>query len=1189
MTFSANLNKASLYDIVKYTYQGKEIKKSEYKTNNVNNTEFITPASKVKLTNFAQVPIYEDTKASAYFQFDEKDEFLWRTKQKIDITLKNTAKPQKTKILTITPTGAFSQVELSATNSQLEPNTKYELVSYKLNNQTIKTPIKAPNAKNKNLKIALLSSLVQLQNHKNEIQKVNLSKEDISQKTPANLSIETKARYTFNDSSFTQRGFDNNNGKTGKITINLNKELSQIPKAFGEITISKTSPKSNSESITLSSTQAFDPNSGSLEFMVRNLERFQEYKLTSVKLNGVEIQSSSANNQNTFTPKPTEILVEDITWGSQTVSSSSTSQQNATVSQSVTINFSKDDTWLDNNQILVTPVKVGGTPEQSQLQGKNATIFQNKASVQLDNLAPGEEYTLKLELNASKRKKRSLNPSIPIKIPEKQYNQEWTPKIEKTFITPPVIKKVSFTPPKNKDSAASLTVDLLGSKLPKNHPILLTYKPKQVPSSLQNIISSSPTTVSPEPNQLDQNKLVYSLPHLVPIDYTLLNFKVLDSELKFNNDSAKQISGSSSSLTKMEFSPPIPDPASEIIITPEPRASQSISKQSFTLTAPLTSQYRLAENNNLQVEFNPEMIASKSSKTPQKFTKIVQNWTPNKQNNTITAKIEVNEKEQPSPKVQPGQVFKLQLQNSSPSLQTEQPIYYVPNTLPSVSAILKTNVRLEDWQTQLYSFEYWVTVYDPNSALVNLDLKSTNSLVPFKEKVDTSQNPGPSYYPIQKLGDLSQTQANILKENLAAQFAPSVAARASDYIKALKPNNESMLQEEANKLKDEANNTWQQKVKKLEQHISPKKPRIRHVSRTFITQSDSVFKFKLVGTLSEIFAWNPTKVELTYKIFPSLSSTAIKTEEIQQSSSLSSSSSSPPLKVLNLFKPYDKIKLSAQKPPDNELLYLMGEGGFLGQFEGTYFIPPASTSSSRSQTPSTLVPKWSPLQLEPKLETTIKNEKYWSNYIYYQDQKFWENRGSNRGMNEGFEFFKYQSQELQRFKKYVFLGPRKIKPSKTRPTLESKANSEAKEYAQNQKELWIEKYEYIKTENKLKLTLQNPGKDNKVIIVPVADPVSYYVEINSPLGYMQTLKLSDLHFEGNNLTLSVSLPNNENWNPEGIQSAIPWIVNRVYAKWESGNSQANNVKYNHSLVKINPNEKYTIAPKPGLAPFIFYT
>ncbi|WP_220190754.1 hypothetical protein [Mesomycoplasma flocculare] len=434
VTFSANLNKASLYDIVKYTYQGKEIKKSEYKTNNVNNTEFITPASKVKLTNFAQVPIYEDTKASAYFQFDEKDEFLWRTKQKIDITLKNTAKPQETKILTITPTGAFSQVELSTTNSQLEPNTKYELVSYKLNEKAIKTPVEVPNRKNPNLKITLLSSLVQLQNHKNEIQKVNLSKEDIIQKTPANLSIETKARYTFNDSNFTQRGFDNNNGKTGKITINLNKELSQIPKAFGEITISKTSPKSQSESITLSSTQAFDPSSGSLEFMVRNLERFQEYKLTSVKLNGVEIQSSSTNNQNTFTPKPTEILVEDITWGRQTVLSSQAPQQNATVSQSVTINFSKDDTWLDNNQILVTPVKVGGTPEQNQLTGKNATIFQNKASVALDNLAPGEEYTLKLELaNSSKRKKRSLAPSIPIKISEKQYNQNWTPQNWKNF------------------------------------------------------------------------------------------------------------------------------------------------------------------------------------------------------------------------------------------------------------------------------------------------------------------------------------------------------------------------------------------------------------------------------------------------------------------------------------------------------------------------------------------------------------------------------------------------------------------------------------------------------------------------------------------------------------------------------------------------------------------------------------
>ncbi|WP_341401305.1 hypothetical protein, partial [Mesomycoplasma ovipneumoniae] len=86
-TFETNLNKASLYNIEFFAYKDQKIELSEYKTTRVDKSQFTTPGKKAWLTNFSQVGAYQDQAANVIFQFDEKDEYLWRNKHKVELEI----------------------------------------------------------------------------------------------------------------------------------------------------------------------------------------------------------------------------------------------------------------------------------------------------------------------------------------------------------------------------------------------------------------------------------------------------------------------------------------------------------------------------------------------------------------------------------------------------------------------------------------------------------------------------------------------------------------------------------------------------------------------------------------------------------------------------------------------------------------------------------------------------------------------------------------------------------------------------------------------------------------------------------------------------------------------------------------------------------------------------------------------
>ncbi|MEG3826043.1 hypothetical protein MOV3098_02285, partial [Mesomycoplasma ovipneumoniae] len=151
-TFETNLNKASLYNIEFFAYKDQKIELSEYKTDRVDKTQFTTPGEKAWLTNFSQVGAYQDTAANVIFQFDEKDEYLWRNKHKVELEITEkldqtaggarTATPQVTKFSFI-PDGPISRVTIDNSSSQdrttrttLAPNKTYEITKFTIKEAT---------------------------------------------------------------------------------------------------------------------------------------------------------------------------------------------------------------------------------------------------------------------------------------------------------------------------------------------------------------------------------------------------------------------------------------------------------------------------------------------------------------------------------------------------------------------------------------------------------------------------------------------------------------------------------------------------------------------------------------------------------------------------------------------------------------------------------------------------------------------------------------------------------------------------------------------------------------------------------------------------------------------------------------------------------------------------------------------
>ncbi|MDW2871235.1 hypothetical protein R7V45_03780, partial [Mesomycoplasma ovipneumoniae] len=362
VTFSTNLNKASLYNIEFFAYKDQKIELSEYKTNRVEKTEFTTPGKKAWLTNFSQVGAYQDEAANVIIQFDEKDEYLWRNKHKIELeitekvdTTLNPAEagaqiqtPQTSKF-TFIPTGPISRVRIDNSSSKgqtneanLAPNKTYEITKFTIKEadsspQGIQTPVSSlstlqPNLKIKTVDAQNIANPTILGNEQMEVAKVDLAEVENSQPDQKIPFFETKAQFSYTEeANFIQDDNRDANGKSANLKFKFNKHFLQIPNSFATITIAPTdstvaatsapvptlgtgasSSSNTNKEISFTSNSKYNPTTGEVEFRLTNLDRFHTYQIKNFEIGGVKISNLATSTTLEFTPVVQKIFLSDI-------------------------------------------------------------------------------------------------------------------------------------------------------------------------------------------------------------------------------------------------------------------------------------------------------------------------------------------------------------------------------------------------------------------------------------------------------------------------------------------------------------------------------------------------------------------------------------------------------------------------------------------------------------------------------------------------------------------------------------------------------------------------------------------------------------------------------------------------------------------------------------------------------------
>ncbi len=368
VTFSTNLNKASLYNIEFFAYKDQKIELSEYKNARVEKTEFTTPGQKAWLTNFSQVGAYQDEAANVIIQFDEKDEYLWRNKhkieleitEKVDTTLNQIAAagaaavgaqaqtPQTSKF-TFIPSGPISRVRIDNSSSKgqtneanLAPNKTYEITKFTIKEgenspQGIQTLVSSLSTLQPSLKI----KTVDAQNTVNpttlgtghmEVPKVDLAEVENSPKDQKIPFFETKAQFSYTEkANFIQDDDKDANGKSANLKFKFNKHFLQIPNSFATITIAPTastlaatstpapapgtgasSSSNTNKEISFTSDSKYDPTTGEVEFRLTNLDRFHTYQIKNFEIGGVKISNLATLTNLEFTPVVQKIFLSDI-------------------------------------------------------------------------------------------------------------------------------------------------------------------------------------------------------------------------------------------------------------------------------------------------------------------------------------------------------------------------------------------------------------------------------------------------------------------------------------------------------------------------------------------------------------------------------------------------------------------------------------------------------------------------------------------------------------------------------------------------------------------------------------------------------------------------------------------------------------------------------------------------------------
>ncbi|QLG43521.1 hypothetical protein [Mesomycoplasma hyopneumoniae] len=452
ISFETNLNKASLYEIQAYFYKGEKIDISDYKTDRMDKTEFTTPAKKAWLTNFSQIGAYEDEAATVYFQFDEKDEYLWRNKHKIEVEIQEVkgtnpdlAQQQqqqqqqqlKTTKFVFVPEGPISKVRISKEtlanqngSLNLNANTAYRITKFTIKDVEVslssQVPQKPLSDKNQNLKIDTIDRQNQaspsfLGSGGQEVKKVDSAEVvrfNINNKAPF---FETRAKFNYlEDVNWSQDENQDADGRSGTIKFSFNDRFLQIPKEYGTITVVKSSEKGQGKEISFTSKEKFQPvnKKGVIEFRLEHLDRFETYEIKKLEIGGVEIpdlntqvksrrKRSLSQTKSEFTPIIQKIFVADIkqvnvrTGSSSSHSSSSSSgpEEGEEVKGFVNLYFDKNDGWIDNSKIDVKIKEVDNQSPSSQV-----LVEKNNLQVSSDNQNKVTPYVLKIDLDTTKEK-----------------------------------------------------------------------------------------------------------------------------------------------------------------------------------------------------------------------------------------------------------------------------------------------------------------------------------------------------------------------------------------------------------------------------------------------------------------------------------------------------------------------------------------------------------------------------------------------------------------------------------------------------------------------------------------------------------------------------------------------------------------------------------------------------------------
>ncbi|WP_341495412.1 hypothetical protein [Mesomycoplasma ovipneumoniae] len=540
-TFETNLNKASLYNIEFFAYKDQKIELSEYKTDRVDKSQFTTPGKKAWLTNFSQVGAYQDEAANVIFQFDEKDEYLWRNKHKVELEITEkldqtaggarTATPQVTKFSFI-PDGPISRVTIDNSSSQdrttrttLAPNKTYEITKFTIKEATTPDAGGALSNSNSNLKIKTVDARNQANPTTLGVGQMEVAKFDSVEvkKAPDNQKIpffETKAQFAYQEATnFSQDDNTDADGRSATLVFNFNKHFLQIPRSFATITIVRsdastaapaagTAPGTTADrkEISFISQEQYDPTKGTVTFKLNNLDRFHTYDIKNFQIGGVKIDHLASSTNLKFTPTVQQIFLADLevtglkTGTNRTSGSTQTSgglnptkEDGSKVFGNVNLYFDNDNSFLDGASFDVKIKNKNNNTDITTIQNlevtkdltKKATPY--KVDIDLATKAPnliqpgtkiGFEFTLK-GVSSTTDLKGKRPEDIVVTVPERQYNLEYAPKLESEVIIPTVIESLVVS--NLTDTSAKLKIKLKGD--PANfdrvikNPIVLSIQP----------------------------------------------------------------------------------------------------------------------------------------------------------------------------------------------------------------------------------------------------------------------------------------------------------------------------------------------------------------------------------------------------------------------------------------------------------------------------------------------------------------------------------------------------------------------------------------------------------------------------------------------------------------------------------------------------------------------------------------